>query len=213
MVYELGEELFDREKWRWLLDAVIIADFSFKKKENLEKLKENYSEINEENIFESISGILVKKIDANLTYFEKDLRKVYDMVYNKEFDKLEETYLIIQKEIDSFINKFEEDAEFFPEKNLYIYYFKPKFKISSTLSTLISLKYKTKSLIFIVEDTKDENYLKMSARNQNASEDMNKLLKKGIEGLEDANAGGHAAASGARIMKKDLDEFKKNLLS
>jgi len=37
-------------------------------------------------------------------------------------------------------------------------------------------------------------------------------LKKGIQGLENAVAGGHAKASGASFMKKDLDTFKKNIL-
>ena len=54
--------------------------------------------------------------------------------------------------------------------------------------------------------------IKISARNQSGKIDLDKFLKKGIQGLENAVAGGHAKASGASFMKKDLDTFKKNIL-
>jgi len=37
-------------------------------------------------------------------------------------------------------------------------------------------------------------------------------MKKGIEGLENSTGGGHAKAAGAKIMKKDLEKFKRNIL-
>jgi len=42
---------------------------------------------------------------------------------------------------------------------------------------------------------------------------MNKLMKKGTEGLENATGGGHIPAAGGRFMKKDLQKFKENILS
>ena len=40
---------------------------------------------------------------------------------------------------------------------------------------------------------------------------MADLLKAGIKGLEDGNAGGHAPAAGGIILAKDIDKFKKNI--
>ena len=41
---------------------------------------------------------------------------------------------------------------------------------------------------------------------------MNELCNAGIIGLESSMAGGHAPASGASFMKKDLEQFKKNII-
>ena len=37
-------------------------------------------------------------------------------------------------------------------------------------------------------------------------------MKLVTKGLKNATGGGHAAAAGARIMKKDLKKFKENIL-
>ena len=42
---------------------------------------------------------------------------------------------------------------------------------------------------------------------------MNKLMKKGVSGLENATGGGHVPAAGGRFMKKDLEKFKENILA
>ena len=54
--------------------------------------------------------------------------------------------------------------------------------------------------------------LKLSARNQSKKQDMAALLKKGIQGLKDAVAGGHIPAAGGSCLREDLAKFKENLL-
>jgi hypothetical protein len=65
----------------------------------------------------------------------------------------------------------------------------------------------------VTQEGKDKCFLNVSARNQSMNKDMNLLLKKAIQGLDNANAGGHVAAAGARFMKKDIKKFKENLFS
>ena len=57
----------------------------------------------------------------------------------------------------------------------------------------------------------DKKYYKISARRQDKKINTAKLLQKATEGFEDANAGGHPAASGCHILLKDLQKFKKRL--
>ena len=37
------------------------------------------------------------------------------------------------------------------------------------------------------------------------------MLKAGVEGLEEGNAGGHVPAAGGIILAKDINEFKQNI--
>ena len=55
-------------------------------------------------------------------------------------------------------------------------------------------------------------FYKISARNQSGKVDLNELMKKAIYGLKDATGGGHKQSSAATFMKKDLEQFKENLL-
>jgi len=54
--------------------------------------------------------------------------------------------------------------------------------------------------------------IKISARNQSQKVNTFDLMKNAISGLKNASAGGHIAASGAVIQKKDLQQFKQNIL-
>ena len=109
-------------------------------------------------------------------------------------------------------DKFDKEAEFYPEKNLYYFYSAPTFNITSVISTAVSFEQMGKTVVVVAPIEGDPDYLKISARNQGKVEDMSALLNKGIEGLENATAGGHKPAAGGRIMKKDLNKFKDNLL-
>jgi nanoRNase/pAp phosphatase (c-di-AMP/oligoRNAs hydrolase) len=80
------------------------------------------------------------------------------------------------------------------------------------VAAILSVEKKDQTFIF-VSDVKDEkDFVKVSSRSQSGKEDLNLLLKKGIQGLKNASAGGHVKASGARFMKKDLEKFKRNIL-
>jgi len=210
IVYNLGKGIIDLKKWDFLVCATMISEISYKKKENLEFIQKIYPEIKKEGIFESTLGEFAKKISSALIYFNSDLKKVYDFILNGDFQEIERAHTIVQKEIELYIEKFEKEAEFFPEKNLHFYYARPKFNIASIVLTKISFKSLEKIYIFISDI--NAYFVGVSSRHQGGQRDMGALLKKGIEGLENATGGGHAPAAGARFMKKDLEKFKKNIL-
>ena len=210
--YELGRGIFDLDKWKWLVQAAIVSDMSYKNPKVLKFLQKDYPKITEKNIHDSEIGKIASAISSSLIYLENP-EKIYDLIRRKKIKELGRYDEKIRKEVDKWIKKFEEKAKFYPERNLYFYYYKPKFSITSLVGTLLSQKRKDATIIS-VSDIKDEpEFVKVSARNQNSREDMNKLMKKGTEGLENATGGGHIPAAGGRFMKKDLQKFKENILS
>ena len=81
--------------------------------------------------------------------------------------------------------------------------------ISASSSREISIK-KPNSIIIVACDSK-KPFIKVSARNQSERIDTAQILKDSITGIESATAGGHKAASAAKIPKKSIENFKKNL--
>ena len=213
VIYNLGSKITNLDKWKTLLCATMIAEFSYNDENNFNFLKENFPNLTKENLMDSEPGKLSKTIGSGLIFFKGKIKKVFDLVLKNKEQKLEKYHKIIQEEIQKLIDDFNKKAEFYPENNLYFYYCNPKFSLTSAVATILSLK-DTKNTIIIVSDVpKQKGFLKVSSRNQGGSVNLNELMKKGISGLENATAGGHIMASAAKFMKKDLEKFKKNVLS
>lgn len=211
IVYELGKKYLDFSEWDWLVSSAIVGDWSFKDKENMQFLKERYPEINEGNIFETEPGKNCELIDFSLVYYDGNLRKVFDLVKEKKLDELKASHAEVREELERCIKKFKEEREFIEEKNMYYCYFPIKFKeLVSSFTTITSKEEPDKTFVFISDA--HEGFLKVSARNQNKTDNMNALLRRGIEGLPESSGGGHIAASGASFRKEDLNRFKQNLL-
>jgi single-stranded DNA-specific DHH superfamily exonuclease len=211
VIYDLGENIIDQKKWKWLVCASMIADYSFKKKENLEFIQKIYPDVAEQNIFDTNIGKKSNEIVYALIYYGDDKKKVYNLLLEENLNELKEISDILNEEIKKQIEKFRQKAEYYPERNLYYFYTNPKFNITSIISTILSSEKPNKS--FVIVSDKDGVYYKVSARNQGRTEDMNILMKKCINGLKNATGGGHIPAAAAQFLKKDLDKFKENLLS
>lgn len=209
LVYDLGKGLIDEDAWHWLVCSAIFTDFSYKKEEHLKFIQRYYPEVNMENISSSTPGLNGRKISNALIYYKNDISRVYELVLSGELDKLTEAHDIVEEEINKYVEEFGEKAEFYPERNLYWYEIDPRFNIASIVTTLIS---KIKPDISFLTVSTYEDMFKISARNQNQTEDMNLLMKKGIEGLSRATGGGHPPASAAKIRRDDLEKFKENIL-
>lgn len=210
-IYNLGKKMIDK-KLKWLLYSAMTADMSFVNPKNIEVIKKDYSDLDtNKKIMDSSFGETAKSISSALVFFKGDIKKIYDMIKNKEIDKFEEYRKIIDSEIKNAKEDFRKNAEYFPEKKMYIYYFEPEHDISSIFSTILSIEEPEKTFVIIAPIKED--LLKLSARNQVGKVDTGALLKKGIRGLQNAVAGGHIPASGGTILKKDLNKFKENLFS
>jgi single-stranded DNA-specific DHH superfamily exonuclease len=212
IIYDLATDILDMTKWKKLNCTTMVAEFSFNNPDNLKLIQESYPDVTLENVFESSVYSEADRLIYLLIYFRNDLMSVYDLVKKRYFEEIEKYYLIVKEEIDFWLDKFWKEAEFFPEKNLYVYYFNPKFHLSSIISTKVSLKEPEKIFV-LVSDSSNPGKVKASARNQAGTEDMGVLMRKGIVGLDQSTGGGHSKASAAGFLKKDLEKFKKNLLN
>jgi len=213
IIYNLGSKITNFDKWKTLVCATMITEFSYNNENNFNFLKENFSDLTKENLMDSEPGNLSETINAGITYFKRNEKKIFDLVLKNKIKKLEKYHKIIQKEIQNLIDEFHKKAEFYPEKNLYFYYALPKFSLTSAVATILSLKFNDKTIIIASDVKDDKNFVKISSRNQSGNVDLNALMKKGIVGLENATAGGHIKASAAKFLKKDLEKFKQNILN
>jgi c-di-AMP phosphodiesterase-like protein len=57
----------------------------------------------------------------------------------------------------------------------------------------------------------NEKFFGVSMRRQNNGEDMDKLMKNVLRGLEKSGGGGHIPAAGGHFLKKDLKTVKERL--
>lgn len=212
IIYNLATKLTNMEKWKDLVCATMVAEFSFNNEDNFNFLKNNFPEITKENLIESEPGKLSVKIGSAITFFKGKEKNIFDLVSKNKIKKFEKYHKIVQKEIDKTIQKFKNEAKFYPDRNLYFYYGNPKFSITSAVTTILSMETNDKTFIFASDIKEEPDFVKVSSRNQSGNVNLNELMKKGIEGLENATAGGHLKASAARFMKKDLSIFKQNIL-
>jgi single-stranded DNA-specific DHH superfamily exonuclease len=211
-IFEMAKDEFDLKKWEWLICSTMIAEFSYKSKSNLEFIKSHSPDFSLEDVYASKYGEISNKIYSTVIYFKGKEKKVFDMLLKDKMKRINKYSLIIEKEIQKGIEKFKKEAEFYPKRNLYFYYDNPKFSTNSFIATNLSIKDPEKSFVFVHDTQDNPDFVSVSSRNQNGTENMNLLMKKGIEGLEDASGGGHIPAAGAKFLKKDLEKFKENIL-
>lgn len=208
-VYRLGEKYL--KGWDWLACSAIISDIAYKDRNNFLFVKRRYLDVKKQTIHQSRPGRLSNKISSAICYYNKEMQKAYNSLINENLKELEGPARIIRKEVNKIIADFKKNAEYLPDKEIYLFFTRPKYDVSSEASTIIGFE-KPKNTIIIISD-RGKNVLKINARNQSKRKNMAELMKKGIAGLKNAVAGGHIPAAGATIMKKDLERFKKNILS
>jgi single-stranded DNA-specific DHH superfamily exonuclease len=218
LCYKLFSEIEDIEKIDWLVACACISDFCNIK--NMDWMKEVFSKYGSD--FDDFSQIGFRLDNINktkfheiqwaltlaLVYFDKDYRNVFDGIGESfgDIGGLRDHASEVQDEINRVVEKFENERQEF--NGGYFFSFNPKFRIASITSNVLSQKYPEKTLILARED---RDYYNFSARRQDGRADMNVFTRKLVEGLDNANAGGHVPAAGGRFQKKDIEEFKKRL--
>ncbi len=212
-LFDLAKKYFDTKPFEKLVCAAIIADYCFPDEKVFEFLKSIYPEIKKETIFESVPGKIGRTIDNALIYYKPDLKKVYDLILEENFSELKKANGIIENEIELWIEKFKNEAEYYPEKNLYFYYATPKYRIPRIIATKISSKdFPESTIIFLSDKESKKDHISINSRNQIGKIKLGEILRKCIGGFKDSTAGGHDKAAGGDFPKKYLPEFKKRLL-
>ncbi|MEJ2267854.1 MAG: DHHA1 domain-containing protein [Nanoarchaeota archaeon] len=214
-LFDLAKEknYFFVKDFEWLVCSAIIMDYVWDNKENIDFLKIYYPEIDLRDIWKYEPGRIAQRISDALIYYYPNIKKVYDLVLEKDLEKLKEFSKIISKEISLWMRNFKEDSEYFPEQNLYFFYGSPKYKITSKITSFLSKNSYCDKIILFASDILDKKgFVKISARTQRENIHLGEVLQNCIKGFENAVAGGHAKASGASFPKKYLENFKENLL-
>lgn len=205
----------DLSRDAWITCLGIVADVgddywgSFLKKEfkrkglSLKKGKQVCLKVT--SIVDAVNFIAPKKSGRLVNVMLK--AKTFKDVMKKEFLGLRKAQ---QKEFNAWLKKFRMEADYFPEKNLYFYVLKPKFSIKSALVTSIARKARGKTFI-LVEDL-GKKHCSVSLRRNDSKVNTIKLFKKATKGFAEASGGGHPVASGGRILCKDIQRFKENLV-
>ncbi len=213
IIYSLMKHYFDPSDSDWLLEAALVADRSYFAEENLKLLQIKHPSITEKNIMELIPGELMQTIGAAIIYYADDLKKVYNFLKEKNIKSMEKARKEIDKEFKKWTNEFKKNAEFYETKKILFFYGAPKFGITSAICTTLSIENPNKVIVFVSDSQREPGKCKVSARSNSGEVDVNILLQKSVRGLESAMAGGHKKASGGTFLKKDLEKFKKNLVS
>lgn len=212
VIYQFGEGIIDEKEWSWLACAAGISEFSWKDKDNLKFIQKYYPDYQPGN--EDYHMIkLINKLGSLVVYYSNDSLKAYQVILKKDFEKIDEIHKEVSAEMENKLRDFEKNAETHLNKEIYFYFFKSKFSLGSKMGTILSLRHRG-STIIIFAGIEGANMVKSSSRNNGEplKYSMNELCNAAIKGLDNALAGGHAPASGASFMKKDLETFKKNVI-
>lgn len=200
LVYKLLTEMDKKmEKYAWIAAIGIIGD---KGDHSKIKFKEKYDDLK----------FLADVIEANKgVYGRKGIIRAYEIFLDAEKpqdvldSKLIRTYHKFQKALDDTILDFKYHSEHFERKNAYLYKVYNKYKITSTVSTVLSER-EPDAAFFIY---KRDKVLSMSARCQTARINVAELLEKLSKGL--GSGGGHPPAAAANIPIENADKFLERL--
>ena len=207
-----GGNYFDTKSWEWLVCVAIVMDYTFNDNKVFEFLNGVYPEIKKENIFESVPGKNGTIIGNALIYYKPNIKKIYDSVLKSDLNSLKDVSLIIEEEIKKTEKQYLEEAEYYPEKNLYYGFVDPKFGSISTVISKVSHNNPDKIFVIVSNSGTNDGFVKVSSRAQSGKVDLNLLLKRCVEGFENSSAGGHVKAAAGSFPEKYLEEFKKRLL-
>ena len=191
-----------------LYDIMLIGFVSDSQFQGWEKeIRKKYSKLSPEQFMKVIkklnNGVISKKQDFCL----KILRE------NKNFHslnkKLSKIVFPSEKDIAYHLKNWKKLAEINKKLKLAFLNVKSKYKITSTISTVVAYDYID---WVIITYQKLDNVIQISARRQDAKIKMNELLANSIKGFNNATAGGHIPAAGGNIQVKDLERFKQNVI-
>lgn len=213
MLYRFSEEFIDVKKWFWLVCAVAVSEFSYKKQSNLEFLKKYYPSFSRENIENTVSFKMSNVLGSLIKYYKNEPLKALEIIIKQDFEFMNKINKEVFGEIERVLNLFTNSESHYNE-SIYFFNISSRFDVSSSVSTILSIKNLGKTIVTFSEDEGDVSKVKVSARNNTEPipYSMKSMIEFGIIGLSESTAGGHLPAAGAVILRKDLETFKKRVL-
>ncbi len=212
LCFDLFNKIVDIKKTDWIASIGIFGDMSFRSWKSFVRKTVRESNFELELLCELLELIAATEVMAEHRmgtllmefYNAKSPRTLTKSVFCKYTKGL-------RKERDRLINGFTEKADYYPEKELFVYEIKTdregiKSYVINEISTVLP-----NQTIVVIQDSGNSD-LRISGRRQDYKVKINELMEKSVIGIPNSNAGGHIPAAAARIPKKYKAKFKKNLL-
>jgi single-stranded DNA-specific DHH superfamily exonuclease len=214
--YDLGNRLVNLTDMDWLAATGSIADIAAAPWMRwLSSVHKRHKVAMRKDLFTTRIGQTATVINSALVYDLRNVPFAFKTVFNAKKpaevlkSPLRRYHEEVQGELDKWVRLLDRKAEHHPEHEMIVYYIEPKLHIKSTLSTVLSLKYKHTTLILL---SPVGNMITVSARRHDQKVAMNTLLECSCKGLKGSSAGGHIPAAGGRFKRSDLLRFRSQLL-
>lgn len=211
LAYDLFSKHTDLSDLDWIAAVGIIGDMA--QKQWLDFLNSVFGRYNVDkgtNYFDTPIGKVCALISISDTCGKSE--EAFDVVYNSKnywdvhHSKLKEYQADVQKEINRLLEEFNTKAE--KHDGWYYYEVEAPYSLNSMISTILSMREREKAFIVL---QKNEDHYNISARRQDNKIAMNEMLGKAVDGLQNANGGGHIPAAGGKFLVNDLGIVKKRI--
>ncbi len=207
--YDILNRITNLDNVDWVAAIGIIGDVAYPAWEDfLGTVYEKYS-ILKESHQKTILGRI-----SNLIFFAEALgeaEQCFEIMLQSQspFEALEQLkkYEIVQQEVDYYVTNLNDLAQIHEEQKLIILEIKTAAKIKSIVSNNIAILNPHHTVIVTQQIG---TTMTISARRNDATLNMNTLLKKALADLQ-GHAGGHAPAAGASVRVEDYPRFKSKL--
>jgi oligoribonuclease NrnB/cAMP/cGMP phosphodiesterase (DHH superfamily) len=213
LVYQLGEGLFERERFKREVAAAMVGEFSHEDAANVPFIRESFPEFSKATIEGSAPMEMSARWARILGYFKEDTFSAYELVRTENEQELSRIDALVQREFKDELARFEKEAAYDAESHLFVYSANLKYINTSYLATTLSIRH-TSDIILLCSPGKGGT-LKLSSRGQSGQVDLNIALKHALSGIPNSNGGGHAKAAGGIVPQKDfsifLSQFKEYL--
>jgi len=208
--FDLCSRIVDLSKEKWVACVGILGDMGYKQWK--EFIDSTASELKLTlNDFEFLKSLVnaVETVAPQKFYelFEEFNSKTVNELLKSPLGKYRKT---LNESLTKWRADFKENAEFFPEVELYFYVFKPELELKSALIDSLSPELSDKNLIVVID--RGDPMLRFSARRQDFKVEMNSLLEEAVKGIDGADAGGHIPAAAGSIPREKLTVLKDNLI-
>lgn len=118
---------------------------------------------------------------------------------------------VVDDEVKEWLSRLETEVEIDEEIEFVFAHVQPKHAIKSLLVNKLSRDRFPNWNVLLLQDVANGTRITLSARRQDFKVPMNEMLEVAIQGLPEANAGGHVPAAGGAIRKQDERVFVENV--
>jgi single-stranded DNA-specific DHH superfamily exonuclease len=224
IAFDICNKVTNIEDIDWIAGVGIIGDYAGSSwKGFLDRIYRKYPYLKGKNnySFENKLGYINHLITSGYYSKREGAKLGFDTCLNAESPldiirlkspsakKLKKLYDKIERDIKHTMKVWRKEAEIIEKKKLIILKLKTKFPIQSPISTKISIKKPNYTVIVAV---RSGNKIHISLRRQDRKVNCGKLASNATKNLKNANGGGHAPAAGGKIIAKDWEKFKRNII-